>query len=220
MLIGVTDTGCGMPAQVMARAFDPFFTTRDVGKGTGLGLSQVYGFVKQSGGYVKICSEAGQGTTVKVYLPRHDGPEDGGGEDEATTERPLGKSRETVLVVEDEPAVRQFSVDALGELGYRVLAADGAASALRPARHASGGRAALHRCRHAGSQRAQASRRGKAAPARHEGAVHDRHTRDVMVDNAVLGPPVELIGKPFRIKELAARMRAVLDAPAIAATGA
>lgn len=73
VLIAMSDTGCGMPAAVIARAFDPFFTTKEAGKGTGLGLSQVYGFITQSGGQVKLCSEPGQGTTVKVYLPRHDG---------------------------------------------------------------------------------------------------------------------------------------------------
>ena len=83
VLIAVTDTGSGMPEDVIAKAFDPFFTTKAVGKGTGLGLSQVYGFVKQSGGHVKIYSEPGQGTTVKIYLPRLVGPEEPAAEREA-----------------------------------------------------------------------------------------------------------------------------------------
>lgn len=131
VLVAVTDTGGGMSPEIIAKAFDPFFTTKEVGKGTGLGLSQVYGFVKQSGGHVKIYSEPGQGTTVKVYLPRRLGE---GGEAEPAPEPeevPLGETQEVVLVVEDEPAVRQFSTDALAELGYRVLEADGAAAALR-----------------------------------------------------------------------------------------
>ena len=107
VVIAVTDTGTGMPASVIERAFDPFYTTKGVGKGTGLGLSQVYGFVKQSNGHVKIYSEPGDGTTIKLYLPRHFG---------ATTERqrvvdtlgemPRAQPGETVLVVEDEAAVR------------------------------------------------------------------------------------------------------------------
>jgi len=131
VLIAVSDTGAGMSQEVIERAFDPFFTTKEVGKGTGLGLSQVYGFVKQSRGHVAIYSELGQGTTVKVYLPRLVGAEDESAAVKAASELPLGSAQEVILVVEDEPAVRQFSVDALTELGYRVLEADGAASALR-----------------------------------------------------------------------------------------
>ncbi len=131
VLIAVSDTGSGMAEDVIARAFDPFFTTKEVGKGTGLGLSQVYGFVKQSGGHVAIYSEPGEGTTVKVYLPRLVGSEEDAPTDKAASELPLGSVQEVILVVEDEPAVRQFSVDALAELGYRVLEADGAAAALR-----------------------------------------------------------------------------------------
>src|SRR3712207_568749 len=130
-MIAVSDTGCGMSPEVASKAFEPFFTTKDVGQGTGLGLSQVYGFVKQSGGHVKIYSEPGQGTTVKIYLPRLQAPYP----DEAANERPFdpprGESQEVVLVVEDEAVVRQFTVDALAELGYRVLEAEGAEVALR-----------------------------------------------------------------------------------------
>ena len=109
VLIAVTDTGIGMSADVSAKAFDPFFTTKEVGKGTGLGLSQVYGFIKQSSGYVKIDSAPGRGTTVKVYLPRMCGSED-------ETASPSPRSLENaaadgvaILVVEDEPAMRQVS---------------------------------------------------------------------------------------------------------------
>jgi len=121
VMIAVTDTGSGMSKEVIARVFDPFFTTKPVGKGTGLGLSQVYGFVKQSGGHVKIYSEPGQGTTVKVYLPRLVGGEAAAEMRGPMAELPNGDGHEVILIVEDEPAVRQFSIDALTELGYRVL---------------------------------------------------------------------------------------------------
>ena len=131
VVIAVTDTGAGMPPEVIAKAFEPFFTTKEVGKGTGLGLSQVYGFVKQSGGHVKIYSEPGEGTTVKIYLPRLVGAADEVDVDVQPTEIAKGFHDELILVVEDEPAVRQLSVDALTELGYRVVEADGAAAGLR-----------------------------------------------------------------------------------------
>lgn len=125
VLIGVTDSGTGMTAEIAEKAFDPFFTTKDIGKGTGLGLSQVYGFVKQSGGHIKIYSEPGEGTTVKIYLPRASEADGGEDEDEVQVPPPTGDALEVVLVVDDEQAVRQFSVHALAELGYRVLEADG-----------------------------------------------------------------------------------------------
>ena len=131
VLVAVTDTGSGMPADVIAKAFDPFFTTKAPGKGTGLGLSQVYGFVKQSGGHVKIYSELGQGTTIKVYLPRLTDAGEAALQPVKDTDLPAGDEHEVVLVVEDEAAVRQFSAEALAVLGYRVLEADGAASALK-----------------------------------------------------------------------------------------
>jgi PAS domain S-box-containing protein len=127
--ITVSDSGIGMPPEVAARAFDPFFTTKQAGQGTGLGLSQVYGFVKQSGGHVAIYSEPGRGTGVKVYLPRLIGEADEQGASKAPAALPTGQ-QELVLLVDDEPAVRKVTADALRELGYRVLEADGAAAAL------------------------------------------------------------------------------------------
>ena len=117
VMLAVTDSGIGMPSDVKDRAFDPFFTTKDIGHGTGLGLSQVYGFVKQSGGHIKIYSEPGEGTTVKLYLPRAHAPSDDidVGTDRAPTR---GSMNETILVVEDDPDVRSYSCDTLSELGY------------------------------------------------------------------------------------------------------
>jgi PAS domain S-box-containing protein len=128
--IFVTDNGIGMAPETVAQVFEPFFTTKEIGQGTGLGLSQVYGFTKQSGGHVKIYSEVGEGTTVKLYLPRHRGMEDVVDERLEAHELPQGRS-ELVLVVEDDPDVRDYTVDMVGALGYSVLSAPDGASALR-----------------------------------------------------------------------------------------
>ena len=126
MLLCVSDSGTGMPPEVLARAFDPFFTTKSAGRGTGLGLSQVYGFVRQSGGHVKIYSEPGQGATVKIYLPRYHGPgDDVLAKPAEPSPSPMGSVNELILVVEDEDAVRALTVEGLRDLGYSVLAAGG-----------------------------------------------------------------------------------------------
>jgi CheY-like chemotaxis protein len=125
--ISVTDTGTGMSREVMEKVFDPFFTTKAEDKGTGLGLSMVYGFVKQSGGHVKIYSELGQGTSLKLYLPRSTEVEDFAVESDTG---PVIGGDETILVVEDDEAVRETVIGLLGELGYRVLKAADAQRAL------------------------------------------------------------------------------------------
>jgi CheY-like chemotaxis protein len=128
VLISVTDTGPGMPKDVQERAFDPFFTTKEPGQGTGLGLSQVYGFVKQSGGHVKIYSEVGEGTTIKVYLPRSRQHTEQASEIER---RIVGsKGNETVMIVEDDPDVRSYLVETLEGLNYQVREAGNADAAL------------------------------------------------------------------------------------------
>jgi PAS domain S-box-containing protein len=129
VMIAVSDTGTGMTKEVIARAFEPFFTTKEIGQGTGLGLSQVYGFVKQSNGHVNIYSEPGMGTTVKIYLPRFEGrPADVPADDRPVAAGIAGK---TILVVEDDRDVREFAVETLAELGYRILVAGDANAALR-----------------------------------------------------------------------------------------
>ena len=132
MSLCVSDTGTGMPPDVVARAFDPFFTTKPLGQGTGLGLSMIYGFVRQSGGQVRIYSEVGQGTMVCVYLPRHygEGSEATVGADH-NDEAPRAVEGETVLVVDDEPTVRMLVTDVLGDLGYSSLEAEDGASGLK-----------------------------------------------------------------------------------------
>jgi PAS domain S-box-containing protein len=122
----VTDTGTGMPKDVLARAFDPFYTTKPIGQGTGLGLSMVYGFVKQSHGQVRIHSEVGQGTTVSLYLPRYRGEARNDEIEPNPDAEPKAAAGETVLIVDDEPSVRMLVVDVLEELGYIAIeAADG-----------------------------------------------------------------------------------------------
>lgn len=213
VLIAVTDTGEGMPPEVMAKVFDPFFTTKEVGRGTGLGLSQVYGFVKQTGGHVKIYSEVGQGTTVKIYLPRYFSRGDEPIDAPAPAVVPLAEQHEVILVVEDEPAVRQFSVEALVELGYDVLEAHSATAALRLLdAHPEivllftdvvmpdvNGRKLAD----------EAKRRRPELKI----LFTTGYTRNAIVHNGVLDPGVELIGKPFTIDDLAAKIRKVLDAP-------
>lgn len=127
VMVAVSDTGSGMSAEVMAQVFEPFFSTKPPGKGTGLGLSMVYGFVKQSGGHIRIYSEPGQGTTLKLYLPRSMQAEDIPAE---ADNGPVVGGRETILVVEDDEAVRDTVITMLEELGYRVLRAPDAQSAL------------------------------------------------------------------------------------------
>lgn len=132
VLIAVSDTGAGMTAEVRQRAFEPFFTTKSAGAGTGLGLSMVYGFVAQSGGHIRLVSEPGHGTVVRIYLPAAKAAvkaESAAGL-AAKASRALPGGSETILVVEDEPRVRRIAVARLSDLGYRVIEASGAAEAL------------------------------------------------------------------------------------------
>jgi PAS domain S-box-containing protein len=127
----VSDNGVGMSAEVAARAFDPFFTTKPIGMGTGLGLSMIYGFAKQSGGQVRIYSEVGQGTSVSIYLPRHDRTEENTTEAEQVETAPRADRGDTVLVVDDEASLRMLIVEVMQGLGYATLEAGDGADALR-----------------------------------------------------------------------------------------
>ncbi len=213
VMIAVSDTGSGMSADIVARAFDPFFTTKEVGRGTGLGLSQVYGFVKQSGGHVKIYSEIGQGSVVKIYLPRQLEAADEPQPSIAVAAVPRGYADELVLVVEDEKAVRQLSVDMLAELGYRVLEADGAANALRLLdAHSDVSLLFTDVVMPEVNGRRLADEACKRRPGL-KVLFTTGYPRNAVVHHGVLDTGVQLIGKPFTIEELAARLREVLDAP-------
>jgi len=129
VMVAVSDTGIGIPPENLDRVFDPFFTTKEVGKGTGLGLSMVFGFVKQSNGHIKIYSEDGHGTTVKIYLPRAAGLPDTHAE--SLTSMRIAGGNETILVVEDDALVRRYVITQIESLGYRTLESSRASEALK-----------------------------------------------------------------------------------------
>jgi PAS domain S-box-containing protein len=211
VLIAVTDSGEGMPPEVIAKAFDPFFTTKEVGKGTGLGLSQVYGFIKQSNGHVKIYSEPGDGTTVKVYLPRlFAGPDD---QVEVKGSSPAAQDHcnDVILVVEDEPAVRAFSVDALETLGYRVLEADGAAAALALLGAHPEIAMMFTDVIMPDVNGAKLAKQARQLRPDLKVLFTTGYTRNAVVHNGVLDPDVDLLGKPFSVDQLAAKIREILD---------
>jgi hypothetical protein len=127
-MIAVSDTGKGIPASLLEKVFEPFFTTKDIGKGSGLGLSMVYGFVKQSNGHIRIYSEEGHGTTVKLYLPQAAGVAEALPAEAGISE--LERGDETILIVEDDALVREYVVTQISRLGHDTLAASNAAEAL------------------------------------------------------------------------------------------
>jgi signal transduction histidine kinase/CheY-like chemotaxis protein len=215
VMIAVTDTGVGIPADIRDSVFEPFFTTKEVGQGTGLGLSMVYGFVKQSGGHIKIDSEEGHGTTFKLYLPRSS-------ESVVPIERPVAAAEggeETILVVEDDALVRQYVVAQLESLRYAVLAAASAREALDMI---AAGRAfdLLFTDVILGS--------GFNGPALADEILRLRpgvkvlytsgYTKDALATNDRIDPGVALIHKPYRKIELARKIRAVLGTPSGTAT--
>ena len=201
-----------MPADVVEKAFEPFFTTKPVGKGTGLGLSQVYGFVKQSGGHVKIYTEQGHGTTIKIYLPRLRGTALVDHAEEESVGLALGDDREVILVVEDEPGVRQFSVDALNELGYRVLEAEGGATALQLLQQHPEIMLMFTDVVMPEMNGAKLAEAARALRPDLKILFTTGYTRNAVVHNGKLDEGVDLIGKPFSLEALATKIRSVLEA--------
>jgi CheY-like chemotaxis protein len=196
---------------VAAKAFDPFYTTKGVGKGTGLGLSQVYGFVRQSGGSVKIYSEVGVGTSLKIYLPRYVGNPVQAGSVETATWTEAGDTREVVMVVEDDDRVRSMSVAALKELGYTVIEASRPREAIQMFEV---------------GQQVDLLFTDVVMPEMSGRQLVDRlltlkpdlkvlfttgYTRNAIVHNGVLDTGTQLLSKPFSIDDLAAKVRSIFD---------
>lgn len=213
VLLSVTDTGAGMSADVIKRVFDPFFTTKDIGKGTGLGLSQVYGFIKQSSGHVKVYSEPGLGTTVKLYLPRYFGAEADPDVEEPALEAGTAhaKAGEVILVVEDDEKIRFLSVEILRDFGYTVVQAGDASQAL----------AVLAVTPHVdllftdivmpGMNGRQLADKARASRPDLKVLYTSGFTKNAVVHNGVLDAGVALISKPFTIDDLTIKVRQVLD---------
>jgi PAS domain S-box-containing protein len=209
-LLAVTDTGSGMPPDVLDRAFEPFFTTKPEGRGTGLGLSQVYGFVKQSGGHIKLYSEVGQGTTVKIYLPRAEGAP------EAEFVRQHGDVAslahgETVLLVEDDDGVREYAIHALKLLGYRVLEAPDGAAALKLLDSHSDVTVLFTDVGLPGINGRQLA---EAVHLRRPGVkvlFTTGYARNAIVHNGLVDAGVDVLIKPFTVDRLARKLREVID---------
>jgi len=213
VLISVSDTGNGMDADTLAHAFEPFFTTKDVGRGTGLGLSMVYGFIKQSGGHVRIYSEPDHGTSVKIYLPRFRGTTGIAAPHAPAELVPQGGVHETILVCEDDENVRAYTVEVLRELGYRVIEA-GDGPATLAALDAEPGRidllftdVVLPR----GMTGAVLAAEAQARRPDLKVLFTTGYARNSIVHHGRLDPGVQLLPKPFTYTDLAAKVRDMLD---------
>lgn len=211
VLIAVSDTGTGMSEETISKAFDPFFTTKEVGKGSGLGLSQIFGFVRQSNGHVKIYSEQGIGTSVKLYLPRYEGDTVAVEKEPQATDVGRGSRFESVLVVEDDDRVRAFSTEALRELGYTVTEARSGQDALNLLNDGLRPDLLFTDVVMPGM-----SGRGLATAVKHlipaiKVLYTTGYTRNAVVHNGVLDSGTHLLQKPFSLDQLAEKVRKAID---------
>ncbi len=210
----VIDTGTGMTADVIARAFDPFFTTKPLGQGTGLGLSMIYGFVRQSGGQVRITSEPGQGTTMCLYLPRHHGTLDGHGPRQAAGTPQRAEQGETVLVVDDEPSVRMLVTEVLEELGYVAIEAEDGGAGLQVLQ--SGVRVDLLVTDvglPGGMNGRQVADAARILRPDLKVLFITGYAENAVVQNGHLEPGMHVLTKPFTIDLLADRIRSLIETP-------
>ncbi len=211
VMISVSDTGFGMPSEVVQRAFEPFFTTKEVGKGSGLGLSMVYGFVKQSGGHVKIYAEPEHGTTVKLYFPRNF--------DEMpatdTAEEPplIATGRETILVVEDDELVRGHLISQLRDLGYEVSGAASGVEALALLQRGERYDLLFTDVVMPGMNGRQLVDEARRIAPRMRVLFTSGYSENAIVHHGRLDHGVQLLSKPYRRQELALKVRDVLDGP-------
>jgi CheY-like chemotaxis protein len=218
VLLAISDTGTGMPADVLERAIEPFFTTKGEGQGTGLGLSMAFGFVKQSGGHFRIYSEVGHGTTIKAYFPRALAAEQ-------TLPDPVANEvrggTETILVVEDDPNVQATVVGMLSELGYQVLRADNADVALAVLK--AGVRCDLLFTDVVMPGKLKTTdmvRQAQALQPAMKVLYTSGYTQNAIIHGGRLDPGVELLSKPYRREKLAAKVRQLLGGPAQAPASA
>ncbi|MBL8705245.1 MAG: response regulator, partial [Rhodospirillales bacterium] len=214
VMVAVSDTGTGMDAATLERAFEPFFTTKEVGKGSGLGLSMVYGFIKQSKGHVRIYSEQGQGTTVKLYLPRaYTGKPT---EEEASGGVAARRGDEKILLVEDDELVRDHVSAQLKSLGYDVVVAANGPEALDLIRRSAFDLLFTDIVMPGGMNGRQLADEARKLRPTMPVLFTSGYTENAIVHHGRLDPGVHLLQKPYRRQELAAKLRAVLDRDAVA----
>ena len=208
--IGVSDTGSGMPADVIAHAFDPFFTTKPIGQGTGLGLSMVYGFAKQSEGHVRIESAVGQGTAVRIYLPRYHGELEAAIPSEGLGDLQRTETGETVLVVEDEPVVRSLIVEVLTDLGYQAVEAADGPSGLRYLESEHRVDLLVTDVGLPGLNGRQLAEQARALRPGLKVLFITGYAENAALTSGFLLPGMEIVTKPFATETLAAKIRSML----------
>jgi len=213
VMIAVTDNGEGMSPEVIGRAFEPFYTTKPLGEGTGLGLSQVFGFIKQSGGHVKIYSEPGKGTTIKIYLPRYTGDIKLADTAEPHTLIPRGNVGEIVLVVEDERRLREVTVAGLRELGYTIIHADDGANALLKLEQHPEISCLFTDIVMPGMSGRQLAEEATRRRPDLKVLFTTGYARESVIHNQSLAQGVNFLPKPYTLDDLALKMRAVLAGP-------